>query len=372
MSTHDFAPNSLPRLGVLIAAALLLHAVILGGADWVWPSNAPPPLPAATLQVRVLAPLAPAAATESVTMAAEPRPEARVAPAKPPAKTIVAVKRAVGSAPPAVERVNEPAVTTPVRLAEAPPIAVPAGSARADFTADITGDEPIPLYRTRLLSATTLRYEVSHGALHGTGEVVWRPQADRYDLNLEFKLGGLTILSQASTGSIDAAGIAPLRFTDRRPRRGTTAANFQRRSDESSDKNHDKATDKITYSGSQSVFALAPGAQDRLSWMLQLAAIVAAGPQLGVPGARVVMQVTGSRGDAGAWVFRCMGAEPVDTRSGPIDALKFVREAREAYDSTVQVWLDPKQQHLPVRATQKSGGSDEGYELRLVEATAPN
>ena len=56
MSTHEFGPRFLPRLAVLIGAALLLHAVILGGANWVWPSNAPPPLPAAALQVRVMEP----------------------------------------------------------------------------------------------------------------------------------------------------------------------------------------------------------------------------------------------------------------------------------------------------------------------------
>ena len=210
----------------------------------------------------------------------------------------------------------------------------------------------------------TLRYEVGRGLLRGTGELVWRPHGDQYALKLDVKLSGLTILSQTSTGGFDAAGIAPLRFTDQRPRRGTTAANFQRDSG--------KDSGKITYSGSQSEFALKPGAQDRLSWMLQLAAIVAAEPQLATPGAKVVMQVTGARGDAGVWVFRCLGLESVDTRAGALDALTFVREPREAYDSTVQVWLDPARQHLPVRATQKTGGSDEGLELRLVEVIAPN
>ncbi len=358
MSTHDFGPNFAARLGVVIAATLLLHTAILGGADWVWPSTAAPPVPSATLQVRVVAPMAPAA-REPVMMPAAPRPTGPVVRAKPPARAIVAARPAVVADKPA----NAPAVVAPVQLSQALPAAAPASAERVDG-ADPADDDAISLYRTRLPMATTLRYEVSRGALHGTGELVWRPQGDRYALKLDFKLGGLTILSQASTGSLDAAGIAPLRFTDQRPRRGTTAANFRRDGDGDSD--------KITYSGSQSVFALKPGAQDRLSWMLQLAAIVAAEPQLGVPGAKVVMQVTGSRGDAGVWVFRCMGAEPVDTRSGPIDALKFVREAREAYDSTVQVWLDPQQQHLPVRATQKSGGSDEGYELRLLEVIAPN
>ena len=250
---------------------------------------------------------------------------------------------------------DEPAAMPPMQLAAAAPAAAVPASVE---------DDAIPLYRTQLPPAATLRYDINRGLLHGSGELVWRPQGSAYALKLDFKLAGVTILSQASTGGIDAAGIAPLRFTDQRARRGTTAANFQR--------NSDKGGDKITYSGSQSEFALKPGAQDRLSWMLQLAAIVAAEPQLGAPGARVVMQVTGSRGDAGLWVFRCIGPEAIDARGGAIDTIKFVREPREAYDTTVQVWFDPKQHHLPVRATQKSGGSDEGFELRLVEVNAAN
>jgi hypothetical protein len=236
-------------------------------------------------------------------------------------------------------------------LVAAAPAAAP--SAAAD-------DESIPHYRTRLPPAATLRYEVSRGMLHGTGDLVWRPQADRYELKLDFKLSGLTILSQASSGAFDAAGIAPVRFTDQRFKRGTTAANFQREAD------------KITYSGSASEFALRSGAQDRLSWMMQLAAIVAAEPQLAKPGAKVVMYVTGAHGDAGVWVFRCIGPEAVELRGAPVNAVKFIREPREPYDTAVQVWLDPKQHDLPVRATQKSGANDEGYELRLLEVRAAN
>lgn len=194
------------------------------------------------------------------------------------------------------------------------------------------------------------------GMLVGTGELAWRPQGDRYALRLDGHIGGLPVLLQASSGGLDADGIAPLRFTDQRLRRGTLAANFQR------------AAGKITFSGVTAEIALRPGAQDRLSWMVQLAAITAAEPQLRTPGATIAMQVAGANGDVGVWVFRCVGAEAVDGRGGSIDAIKFVREPRDAYDTLVQVWLDPRQHDLPVRATQKSGPNDEGFELRLLEA----
>jgi hypothetical protein len=237
--------------------------------------------------------------------------------------------------------------------AAGPPAANSAATPRSD-------EDTIPHYRTKLPPAAMLRYEMQRGMLRGTGDLAWRPQGDRYELKLEAKVAGLAVLTQISSGGFDAAGVAPLRFTDQRLRRGTTAANFQR------------AADKISYSGTPDEFALRAGAQDRLSWMVQRAAIVAAEPQLATPGAKVVMYVTGARGDAGVWSFRCIGPEAVAARGGTIDAIKFIREPREPYDTTVQVWLDPAQHDLPVRATQKSGPNDEGYELRLLEILALN
>jgi hypothetical protein len=200
-----------------------------------------------------------------------------------------------------------------------------------------------------------LRYELRHGLLRGTGELAWRPRDDRYELSLDARVDGLALLAQVSSGGFDAAGLAPLRFTDRRLRRAATAANFQR------------AAGKISYSGAGGEFPLHPGIQDRLSWMVQLAAIVAAEPGLAQPGARVLMHVTGSRGDLGLWVFRCSGPEAVAARGASTAAIKYVREPREAHDVAVQVWLDPQQHALPVRALQTAGPGDAGYELRLLE-----
>ncbi len=333
-------------LGALSAAALLLHAVALGGLDWAWPTTESPRLPNSAMQVR------------AVDVSPEPLPAAawapppRVAvdePPAPPAPVVRARPRPGATRVPAVPTVAAPAV----RLAATPQPA----SVAAPSTPD---DEAIPHYRTRMPPAATLRYDVRRGLLHGMGELAWRPQGDHYELQLDFRLSGLTILSQGSSGGFDAAGVAPLRFTDQRPRRAMTAANFQR------------AADKISYSGSAREFPLRPGAQDRLSWMVQLAAIVAADPQLARPDAKVAMLVTGSHADASVWVFRCVGPEAVATRAGSIDAIKFVREAREPYDTTVQVWLDPAQHDLPVRATQRSGPDDDGYELRLLELLPGN
>src|SRR5207344_794956 len=94
-----------------------------------------------------------------------------------------------------------------------------------------------------------------------------------------------------SRGGLDAAGFAPVRFTEQRLRRAAVAANFQRQAG------------KITYSGNPDEIPLPEGAQDRLSWMLQLAAIAQARPQKLTQGERFAMFVSGVRADADIWAF---------------------------------------------------------------------
>jgi Protein of unknown function (DUF3108) len=368
LSMHDVRSDSDARadirrrwkwLAVLSVATLLLHAAALSGLEWAWPARAVPPLPAVSVQVRVVEPAPPMAAAVAMPVAAEPAPvmktvlrsRAQPAPARVAAQTSARAPSAATATP--APATDEP--TGPVQLALNTAAASPNPAAEV-----AAGDEAIPHYRTRMPPATTLRYEMHRGLLRGTGDLSWRPQGDHYELRLDAKVAGLPVLTQASTGGFDDSGMAPVRFTDQRLRRSITAANFQR------------AAGKITFSGPATEFALRAGAQDRLSWMVQLAAIVAADPQLSVPGAKVAMYVVGSHGDGGVWVFRCIGPETVSTGAGAVDAIKFTREPREAYDTTVQVWLDPHQHDLPVRATQKSGPSDEGFELRLLEVVPSN
>ena len=264
-------------------AALLLHACLLGGLDWAWPARAAVRAHAPAMQVRsVAANLAP---TEAVLDEApiEPAPaEAalQTAPSKPVRPALHRVARAVramGPRPEAAPRVSDiqarVALIDPEPQTEtmAIPVLASTVAAVAEASIDAGGDELVPVYRTRLPPAMTLRYQMSRGILHGTGELQWRPAADHYELRLEGRVAGLAILTQTSAGGFDAAGLAPLRFTDQRMRRAAVAANFQR------------DADKITFSGPSAELPLLPGEQDRLSWMVQLAAIAAAEPGLLVP-----------------------------------------------------------------------------------------
>ena len=371
----------LKPLAWLAVAALLLHLAALGGLHWSWPHRVMPPLPADAMRVRVVdtdpvrdavaiadqvAAHAAAVGLVAVPLKVTPPPGAQPAPRRPEVPLVPAVAAPVTAraaprpAAPLLALADPPTEVAPpprpASMAEAP-----AGPSALDATSPAPAsfaDETIPLYRTRMPPAVLLRYELQRGGLRGSGELLWRPQGDRYTLQLDGRVGPLAVLTQVSTGGFDAAGLAPLRFTDRRLRRPTSAANFQREAG------------KITFSGPATEFALRPGLQDRLSWMIQLAAIVAAEPALRAAGATVVIGVVGAHADAAVWALRCVGAEPTDANADAIEAIKYVREPRDPYDTTVQVWLDPSHHYLPVQAMQKSGPNDEGYVLRLREIAA--
>jgi hypothetical protein len=339
-------------LAALAALAVLVHAGALSGLDWVWPQRDAPPLPANPMQVRAVIETAPVVVADLVVAAPMPA-RAVPAPLKAPTSVKPPAAPARSAAPIAPAALVSSQAAPPQPPAESPapaaPTLVPIEAAAAP------AEETIPHYRTQTPPAVTLRYELQRGALRGTGEIGWRPSAEGYELKLEGRVAGLTLLAQVSQGGFDGAGIAPLRFTDRRIRRPLTAANFQREAG------------KITFSGPQTEYPLHAGAQDRLSWMIQLGAIVAAEPALEMAGAKVVMFVVGSHGDAGVWAFRSVGPEAVETRSGSVAAIKFVREPRGPYDTTVEVWLDPRRHHLPVRASLRAGPNDDGLDLRLQD-----
>jgi hypothetical protein len=112
------------------------------------------------------------------------------------------------------------------------------------------------------------------------------------------------------------------------------------------------------------------GAQDRLSWMIQLASVLAAEPHRMDGGGKVAMVVVGARGDLGIWVFRYVDEEWVSTGDALVRAAKFMREPRHAYDTSVEVWLDPQRHHLPVRAVLRAGPDGEALELLLQQMSA--
>ncbi len=279
------------------------------------------------------------------------RPAVRVASTAP---VSAAGPSSTGPAEPAT-----PAQALPVEATQAtvtPPSAPVAASTAAPDSPSLRQPErPVPVYKTRIPPVTTIEYEIRRGGLSGTGELSWRPVNGHYEARLEASIAGFTLLTQISQGGFDTAGLAPTRFTDQRARKAARAANFQREAG------------KITFSGPRDEYALAAGSQDRLSWMIQLPAVLAGEPKLAAAGGDVVLYIAGARGDVDIWDLHSSGAETIDTPSGALQTVKFTRTPRSARDTLAEVWLDPKRHYLPVRARLTQGDSDGALDLVLRE-----
>lgn len=266
---------------------------------------------------------------------------------------------------------TKPAAVAKAALAPEPeralnPPANPPANAAAGASEDSPAPTPepggldVPVYATQLPSSTVLRYESQRGLVSGLAELAWRRSTDGYQLSLQGQALGPPFLSWASAGGLDSAGLAPLRYTELRRGRELRAVNFQRDSG------------RVTFSGPQTEYPLVQGMQDRLSWMVQLPAILQANPALGKPGAQVQLAVVGARGDAEIWTFTVQARVELALPAGVVaDAVHLLREPRRLYDTQVQVWLDPARQHLPVQAWLRIRATGEGTELRLLQTLSP-
>ena len=339
---------------------LLLHLWLLGsmprtaGPGWreepakavqirrvVHPAVRPPtdmPTPVATTNAAVVAPKSalPGSRAQASLSSADPSNEVRIpavpgptTPATPPA---VATARHAGAA---AQRDSEP---------ELPP---------AEAGAD-PGGQNVPVYETRVPPAQTLVYDLRRGNAIGRAELDWRPSDTHYQLTMQGHAVGAPLLAWTSLGGLDSTGLAPLRHTESRRGRDLRAVNFQR------------DAGRVTFSGPPIEYPLVPGGQDRLSWMVQLAAVMAANPGLAQAQAQVSIWVVGTRGDADVWTFTVQDRSALDLPWGRVDnTIHLVREPRRPYDTQVQVWLDPARHHLPVQAFLMVRASGVGTEFRL-------
>ena len=255
-------------------------------------------------------------------------------------------------APPLMAAVPAPASPPPRRRAPpAPPTPAPAP---AEATA-------LPVYATRLPDAASLHYRLQRGETVGVARLQWQREAGDYLLRLDTDWPGQPAAGSASRGLIDSEGVAPVRHAELRRSREVRAANFQREAG------------RITFSGPQLAYALPPGAQDRLSWMIQLPGVLQADAALARAGAQVTLFVVGTRGDAEPWRFEVLGNEPLQLPAGEVpQALRLKREPTRPYDTRVEVWLDPARQHLPVRVVFTTLPGGPPLEMALeIDAAAP-
>lgn len=210
----------------------------------------------------------------------------------------------------------------------------------------------------QLPPATTLEYGLTSGVLSGTGWLDWQPSGGRYTLTLRGTALGLNLLRWTSSGALDAHGLVPEQFSDRRLTQPDRRAEI------------DRPAGVVRYSGYKPDHAgelpLDGEMQDRLSWMVQLPALLAANPALRDAGQRISFSVTGARRDADRWTFVVKGRQEVALADGrAVDSIYLMR-ANDAPGATVaEAWLDPARGFLPVRARLTSGDKNDRIDFLL-------
>lgn len=300
-------------------------------------------------------------ATRSITLPAAPAP----APAKP---TATVSTRPLARAKPETESVavprdaqqmaqstreaattdTEPAVQIALTAPEKTPS--PASSLTAQAlrpgplpTMAASHEKPLRFNAENLSGSTRLIYTLKTNKFPFTlnAELLWRNLGQTYSARLRYSTFGLT-RQQTSRGQITANGLAPERFADKY--RSEVAAHFN------------YAQGKITFSANTPDAPLLPGAQDRLSVLVQLGALLASEPERYRPGSVLTIQTVGSR-TADLWLFAVGNTEPLALPGGNLQALKLERKPRELYDQKIEIWLSPQLKYLParIRITESNG-----------------
>lgn len=294
-----------------LAASLLGHALLLGGTR---PAPAAEP---ATRAVRVA--LRPPASLPL------PLPEPTEPPEPPGA-----------AAPPPARPATRPAPPPPREMAPDTPAP--------------TADAPL----LRLAGPAAWHYRLRQGGQDGEARLDWQPQPDgRYSLRLTRRIGERALPALESLGRTGSAGLSPERFALQRGGRDRQAVNF------------DTEGRLLRFSASPAQHELPEGAQDRLSWWLQLAALVQAAP---TPGGRWRVWVAGLRGELREWTFEAVDADPAEP--GDAGTLHLRRESLGPHDPGIELWLDPARGYWPVRLRQ-GDPETRGFEIRLPPTQAP-
>lgn len=310
-------------LAALTVAVLAMHLLLLratpGALDFHDPLK-PSKLILRTIQA------APPPPPPPIPVSEPKRPPAPIQPEKSAINPIAPPERR-----PQPEQPPEP-VAAP---AEPTPAVVPAPAAAASSATNEVAQAP----SFSIPGSVRLNYEVTSRTrgvrLNAKALLLWRHDGSQYDARWEAKGLLLNERIQRSAGRITAEGLAPMRFADKGSR-SEEAAHFQR----------DKGI--ITFSTNQPQAPLLPGAQDRLSVMLQLGALIAADPSKYPPETAITIQTAGTR-EAENWIFTVDSEAELELPGGKVRALKLLRAPRKEFDQKVELWLGIDMDYVPVR-----------------------
>lgn len=203
--------------------------------------------------------------------------------------------------------------------------------------------QPAPArYKVNLPPSAELAYTINAKqrgiAVDGDATVRWTHGGNKFTITSEARAMIIgKILDSRSEGSVDAHGLVPQSFTEKRFRKGTVTTSF------------DRDARLIRFSKSQETHPIMGGEQDRISAIWQLVSI-ARGAQARIkPGVEWRFVVAG-QSDAESWTFKVVKQEKIATQAGEMNTVHISRAARPgSRDQQLDIWLAPSMEWYPVR-----------------------
>ncbi|MEW9584076.1 DUF3108 domain-containing protein [Paraburkholderia sp. DGU8] len=283
---------------------------------------------------------------ETKPAAAPPKPapaRVRKPVASPPREHVLtALQPATQAAPPAAAA-SGPAASEPA--------AAPGSGANAAASAASTAATSAPVAASAPQASNGVKFSVPpsgelqydtffNGVRNAPGTIHWSSNGQSYEMIVSVPVPFVGPFVYSSHGRIDAFGLAPDEYVEKRGRRAEDIAIFNR---------NEK---KIAFTRTPAALPLQDGAQDRFSMVMQLASLVRGEPAAYEPG--VVRQFFVVDNDSGEnWPVEAIGDETIRTTQGYLDTRHFKRLPRHEGDMRrIDVWLAPSLGWLPARIVQ--------------------
>jgi hypothetical protein len=249
-------------------------------------------------------------------------------PAKPNEAALAPASEVAASAPPAAASSNASANANANGTAASAPAAASAPQASQGVKFSVP-------------PSAELEYDTFYnGVRNAPGTIHWVSNAQGYEMIVSVPLPFVGPFVFSSHGGIDAFGLAPAQYSEKRGHRAEDIAIFNR-------------TDrKIGFTRTPSSLPLPDGAQDRFSVVMQLASLVRGEPDAYKPG--VTRQFFVVDTDSGEnWPIETIGDETIRAAQGYLDTRHFKRLPRHDGDQRrIDVWLAPSLGWLPARILQ--------------------
>lgn len=337
----------------VLLLTVLLHLLAIDWGQRVINHHASKDAAPARIDVALL-PVAPPAQPVILPGIVAPKPEKRPKPPKPKAVTTTppVATAPVPASPDTPDELPSPITDSAVHQ-DLPGSAIPAVPTTPIDTPEASKEAVATQPETRVTGAhyafspppsAALDYQVlafsNNLEWHGTSKLTWQTDGEHYSVVGEVYtrfFAKIIFLNFLSSGDIDAFGIAPELYTEKKRNRAATNTHFNR-------ERH-----SISFSASDLSYPRVGGEQDRASVIWQLAAIGRGDASQFGAGKVIDMFVAGVR-DGELWRMQIAGQEEIRLSTGQINTWHVVRQPQPgSYQQRLDIWLAPGMEWYPVR-----------------------